>query len=545
MPEKTANETVKDLGRKYLDFILEFFPSAGTMMGLYHLDDVLDTINRDKIEQLVKQTKSMKEEAEAVDINELGVSDSIDLRLLKSELHKTLRSFEVEKDYASEPSFYPEVCFNAVYGILFRHQDKLKEKAGALLSRLRGIPEFLSEGKKLLETPPRLFVENAIESAESGKVLFEESLEELFSGELSTYKNEYEDLKIKALDALEDYKKFLKEELLEKASPDFAVGREMFEDRLKNDYFLTESADEIEALGKELFEVTEKELIKLAAEIDPSKKWVDLVKENKIKHPEPDKMIEAYNETVAKIKQFIIDRDLVSFPPGEKMEIIFTPPFERHLIPWAAFFPCAHFDKTSAGHFVVTPPNPEFPPEKQALQMQEHNYNKMILNAVHEAYPGHHLQLCHARENPSIIRGLAGCNLFVEGWALYTEELMQEIGYLTEPMQILFQLKDKVWRASRIIIDVGLHVKGMPMEEAMNILTRTIGYSEHAALTEVKRYCRTPTQPLSYLTGLTKIQQMKKAFMSKYPESGLKQFHDKVLACGSIPPALIAEEIGI
>jgi uncharacterized protein (DUF885 family) len=455
------------------------------------------------------------------------------------------RSFETEKDYANEPSYYPETCFNAIYGILFRHQDKLEEKAGALLSRLRELPGFLSEGKKLIETPPRLFMENAIESADSGRVLFEESLEELFSSNLVKHKKEYETLKIKALEALEDYKDYLKNDVMNRAVRDFAAGREAFEDRLKNDYFLEEDADAIEALGISMFEEADREVREIAKQIDPDRKWVDIVRENKVKHPDLENMLETYKETVRKIKDFIIEKDLVSFPPGEKMDIIFTPPFERHLIPWAAFFPCAHFDKSSGGHFVVTPPNPEFSPEKQELQMQEHNLYKMILNAVHEAYPGHHLQLSYARENPSIIRGLAPCTLLIEGWALYTEELMREVGYLTEPLQILFQLKDKVWRASRIIIDVGLHVKGMSIDEAMRILTETIGYSEHAALTEVKRYCRTPTQPLSYLTGLVKLQEMRSRFFTVFPGSSLKNFHDSVLACGSIPPALIAEEIGL
>jgi uncharacterized protein (DUF885 family) len=85
----------------------------------------------------------------------------------------------------------------------------------------------------------------------------------------------------------------------------------------------------------------------------------------------------------------------------------------------------------------------------------------------------------------------------------------------------------------------------MSIDEAMRILTETIGYSEHAALTEVKRYCRTPTQPLSYLTGLVKLQEMRSRFFTVFPGSSLKNFHDSVLACGSIPPALIAEEIGL
>ncbi|MCD4784172.1 MAG: DUF885 domain-containing protein [Candidatus Eremiobacteraeota bacterium] len=540
-----ASEKIKSISEEYLKSMLEDFPAMATMMGIYDRDGELGILDSDKVEKIIKENKKFQSDLDRIDPSELSVPDRVDYKLLKSEFRKGIREMEHEKRYSIEPSLYPEMCFNSVYGILFRHRDRLKEKAGDIISRMKQIPRYLKEGRKLLKNPPRIYVESAIESASSGKVLFKESLGELFNTELSEHLDEYEKARDEVLESLEEYKKFLKDELIHRAVPDFAIGKEAFNDRLKYDHFLDEDVDEIEALGKEIYEKVDLELKDLAKKIDPDLPWVDIVRKYKKIHPDTDELIAAYTQETQKARRFIEENDLVSFPPGEKVEVIFTPPFQQHLIPWAAFFPCAYFDKESMGHFVVTPPNPDFPPEKQLAQLQEHNRYKMVLNSVHEAYPGHHLQFSFARENPRLARAISMSTLFAEGWALYTEELMKETGYLKEPVQILFQLKDKVWRAARILIDVGLHAKGMTVDEAVEILRDTIGYSEFAALTEVKRYTRTPTQPMSYLVGLSKIIKIRDKFRAKHPDLPLKEFHDRILKIGTIPPRLVEEELGL
>ena len=539
------NKKIDELSELYINTVLNFAPVMGTMLGLYQFDGKLGTFTPDAISDFMNKVKIIEEDLEKINPDELETPDRIDYMLLKSEIHKNKREYEIEKTHQIEPSIGPEMCFGSIYGLLFRHQGKLNEKVGDMFSRMREIPRYMKEAGAHLKNPPKLYIENAIESAESGKYLFGETLDAMFTGDMEKHRDEYNDLKAKILESMENYKKFLKTEIMPKAVPNFAIGKDAFNDRLKNDNFMDEDADQLEEMGKNLFEQFDNELKELAKTIDPKLSWADIVRQYKKEHPTLDEMLTAYRRETAMTKAFVEENDLVTFPPDEKAEIIFTPPSQRHLIPWAAFFPCAHFDRESYGHFIVTPPNPSFPADKQEAQMQEHNWYKLKLNSVHEVYPGHHLQLTWARENPRLARAISMCTVFVEGWALYTEELMRELGYFKEPVQILFQLKDKVWRAARIIIDVGLHVKGMTVEQAVKILSDTIGYSEYAALTEVKRYSRTPTQPMSYLTGLTKILNMREKFRAKYPDLPLKEFHDRMMKCGSLPPKLMEMEIGL
>lgn len=539
------NKHIEEISENYINTILNFAPVMGTMLGLYQFDGKIGSFTPDAINGFLQKINILDSELEKINQDELEIGDKIDYMLLKSEIHKNRREYEVEKTHQIEPSTGPEMCFGSIYGLLFRHQGRMNEKVGDMFSRMREFPRYLKEAGAHLTNPPKIYIENAIESAESGKYLFGEQMDQMFTGDMEKHREEYNELKGKVLSAMDEYKEFLKTEIMPRSVPDFAIGRDAFNDRLKNDNFMDEDADTLEEMGKNLFEQFDTELKELAKEIDPELSWADIVRKFKKDHPTPDEMLTAYKRETALAKAFTMENDLVTIPPDEKVEIIFTPPSQRHLIPWAAFFPCAHFDRESYGHFIVTPPNTEFPPDKQESQMQEHNWYKMKLNSVHEVYPGHHLQLTYARENPRLARALSMNTVFVEGWALYTEELMRELGYFRDPVQILFQLKDKVWRAARIIIDVGLHVKGMKVEEAVKILSDTIGYSEYAALTEVKRYSRSPTQPMSYLTGLMKILDMRRRFQAKYPELPLKEFHDRMMICGSLPPKLMEMEIGL
>jgi uncharacterized protein (DUF885 family) len=152
------------------------------------------------------------------------------------------------------------------------------------------------------------------------------------------------------------------------------------------------------------------------------------------------------------------------------------------------------------------------------------------------------LQLTVAAKLPSKVRKVFGNNLFVEGWALYCEEMMWEQGYWDDLRVRLFQLKDLVWRAVRVIVDVGLHCKGMSFNEAIHWLVSE-AHLEHAnAVAEVRRYTASPTQPLSYLTGKMAILKLRDEIQKRQGSSfSLKEFHDKLLQAGGLPIRLVED----
>jgi uncharacterized protein (DUF885 family) len=135
--------------------------------------------------------------------------------------------------------------------------------------------------------------------------------------------------------------------------------------------------------------------------------------------------------------------------------------------------------------------------------------------------------------------------LFIEGWAFYCEELLEELGYISTPIQRLGRLSDQLWRAARIILDASLHTRGMTVDEAVSFLVDECQLEPSNALAEVRRYTQTPTQPQSYLMGKLAILELVADYRRSHPDASLREMHDAILSCGSLPPRLMRRQLGL
>jgi uncharacterized protein (DUF885 family) len=197
------------------------------------------------------------------------------------------------------------------------------------------------------------------------------------------------------------------------------------------------------------------------------------------------------------------------------------------------------------GLFLVTPVPAAASAEIKEQKLKGHNTAKLPITALHEAYPGHHLQLVWANTRETLPRRMSSylSTLFIEGWAFYCEELMEQLGFIGEPMQRLWRLKDQLWRAARIILDVSLHTRGMSVKEATDFLVTECRLEPSNALAEVRRYTGSPTQPQSYLMGKLIILELVKDYRGANKAISMRQLHDAILACGSLPPRLMRRQL--
>jgi uncharacterized protein (DUF885 family) len=181
------------------------------------------------------------------------------------------------------------------------------------------------------------------------------------------------------------------------------------------------------------------------------------------------------------------------------------------------------------GTYIVTPPaTPEM--------MREHNRSSISNTSVHEAYPGHHLQLSAAITNPSLVRLFSGAPEFAEGWAFYCERMMKEAGFDDTPTGWYIVHTDAIWRATRIILDVQLHRGLIGFDDAVDRLVAETGFERPAALAEVKRYTSTPTYQLSYLFGRHMIEKLRADVQAREGRDfSVKRFHDTLLYGGTMP----------
>jgi uncharacterized protein (DUF885 family) len=198
-------------------------------------------------------------------------------------------------------------------------------------------------------------------------------------------------------------------------------------------------------------------------------------------------------------------------------------------------------EKDQEGIFVVTPVDEDAGPEAAEQKLRGHPLASIPVTALHEAYPGHHLQLTFANQVGSLPRKLGGflSTLFIEGWAFYCEELMEELGDIDQPIQKLARLQAQLWRAARIVLDVSLHTGEATVEEAIDFLVEQAGLEPGDATAEVRRYTQSPTQPQSYLMGKLQILEIVDEYKRRHPDASLREMHDAILGCGSLPPRLM------
>jgi uncharacterized protein (DUF885 family) len=531
---------------KFINRFMEEAPVDATQLGDHRFDDRLAEYSRGALDRQVQEIKGFLDESAHFDTTNFDVDGKIDHRLMIQIAKSVLRGFEKFKSHLRNPGTYCDECMGGVFLLLVKEFAPLEERLEKALGRLRAIPEVLIQGKENIrcEEVPPVWNEVALEASQQGLALFTELIPAL-AQQVPKLATDLNSASQSAAKAFKDYARFLQETVATKARGDFAAGEDLFEELVRENHMLDYSAQELLKVGWRLFEETDRAMTELAQQIDGQKTARELLEIAKADHPGANELLDVYRQEMARARQFVVTQDIVTIPEGESLKIEPTPPFVRGIIPYAAYMMPGPLEKMQQGIFLVTPVDPRGPKEEQEQKLKGHHYSKLPVTALHEAYPGHHLQLVYANSVGSLPRKLGAfiSTLFIEGWAFYCEELMEQLGYIDQPLQRLGRLSDQLWRAARIILDVSLHTKNMTVQEGIDFLVDRCGLEPSNAQAEVRRYTASPTQPMSYLIGKLEIMKLIDEYKKKHPQASLKEVHDAVLSCGSLPPRLMRERL--
>ncbi len=534
---------------KLTDEILEFFwksyPIGATFMGIHKYDHDLNRMDRDSLIDINKKTKEYLTKLSRIAREELSDDEYIDWRFLQADLESDIKTFEEIRYWERNPTDYARICLNGIHILFLRDFAPIRERTEAILARMEKVPQFLKSIRSNLKNSPEIFTKLAIETVERGQLFFKKITTQLCEM-VPELESRLESTATKANEAFEEYNKFLKTQHLPMSKGEFAIGKDLFNFKLNKDHMLPYDADEILEIGHEAKKSTENELEAIAKTIDRGKPWWEIADEIKDHHPQPAELLATYRKNVEVTKRFVQEKDIVTVPHEEELIVIPTPHFSRPTLPKAAYMPPAPFEEQQTGFFYVTPVDESLPKEKQKEMLRGHPICGIPIIALHEGYPGHHLQLVRANRVESRLRRLLRSTVFIEGWALYCEEMMYDEGFYSDPRTQLLKLKDQLMRACRVIIDVGLHTRNMDYTQAVDILINDAKVERINAEKEVTRYTFTPTQPLSYLIGKKQVLELRKDYQQKVGKNFvLKEFHDKLLSFGSIPIVLIREALGL
>ncbi len=526
------------LGERYLSNLLRWSPETASALGLHAHDDRLDERREGEVRAILDEEKVFLAEVRAVESSvDPRSSDGVDLAMLAGALEADVLVREKLAPHRRMPDSYCEPL-----GTLFRmatnEYGTPVARARAMHARLARVPALLEEARTTLVNPPPSWTRIAIGKSRSAAEMFDTLrafLDEALPGERVQNAKAIGDARA----AYAAYAAWLESDLLPRSKGEFAAGSALFEGLLRANYALDDTPADLEALGLRVMRETEEAMGEVAKRIDPkAKNASEVLAAIKGEHPSAADLVPAYRREVERARAFLVARDVVTFPPGDDLVVEETPPFLRATTQ-ASYDQAPPFDATTRGFFFVTPVDPTWNAEQQEEWLRESDFGDVVDTAVHEAYPGHHLQLSIARRHPSLVRKAIGPSIFSEGWALYSEELMSELGYYA-PRERMMQLEWTLVRAARIVLDVGLHTRGMSLQDAENFLVERVHLERALAASEVRRYSENPTQSLSYLVGREQIRALRERTRRLEGTSfSLKAFHDRLLREGTVAPKLI------
>jgi uncharacterized protein (DUF885 family) len=510
----------------------EQYPVRSSDAGLHTWDDRLTNYAPAKIAERAQHIRALLEKVNTMQTANWPKDERIDWMLFRAQLENFAFDDRVWHSTARDPQTYVGECSNGIFSLLKKEYDTPHNRALAATARLREMPPLLAQGEKNLQKPVKLFAQLAIASARAIDPLFSDSLMTL-AGDLSpNEKAELVQAKDAALAAIHAFADHLEQRLPSMVA--FApMGEANYNDYLKRVLLLPMDAGEVEMIGR--VELAHYRALE-AWLPDPSLADPDPARSKNIP-PDQESFLKAYEGREQEMIRFLQEHRLVSLPNDlGRFQIRQLPEAFKPTSPGGFMNPPGVYDKDPTGFYFIPTYNPQ---SKNFYIRAAIEDPRPILG--HEGIPGHFLQLSIANHLTDEIRRQHGDNVFVEGWALYGEEMLMRNGlYPVDSASQGQVLRLARYRSARIGVDVNLHTGKWTFEQAVNYFMEAGGLDREAAEGEAAGAASNPTQKISYIVGKWQIMQLLGRYRDKAGKNfRLGQFHDDLIKNGSLPLSII------
>jgi Uncharacterized protein conserved in bacteria len=530
-----VTRSLEDVFDGYMDLRWRLDPVEATFAGMHELAGEFARYDADSIREQVAALRSYTAALEEVEADTLD--EEIDRTAALHDARHWILLFERERPFAFNPAFHLSHALNGLHLILARGSQDPARRAVQLLQRLRALPDFLIRAVDALTEPARPLIALGSSMIPGGIALVRDGLDDgavdlsvLDSSELA----EAREGAVQALLEFSDALALMEED----AGENFAIGRELFDRKLHTAHMIRDSADELLRYGERLRAEATAELERIASEVDPDAHWRDVLARLREDVPHSGSALDEYCVALGAARDFTTSRGLMTVTDAP-VDVEPTPGFLRMMIPFAAYQGPGTFDENQRGRFFVTLPEAG---EARGAESRAERPSTVL----HEGVPGHHQQITVANRLPGIMRRVLATPAAREGWALYCESLMAEEGFLSTPGERLFHAHHLLWRALRVILDVKLHTRKMPVADAARLLRDELGFTDVSAAAEVARYCAYPTYQLCYAVGRRDILRLRDdARRARGAGFSLSAFHDELLSYGGLPTALARWGMGL
>ena len=553
------DDQFQKIAHDYIEGFLAAQPEYATELGDHRFDDQLSDYSPEARNRLLARTRKFREElSKFEDISRLTGANQVDVRILRDNVDDQIFELEELREVDWNPLVYNQSLANGLYLLVVRDFDTPEKRIPNLRKRMEAIPRVIDQAKANLQHPPQVHTETAIEQTQGAITFVREGLAPLLD-QAPQMKKELSPLQEKTARALEAYKKWLQSDLLPRSDGDFRIGVDKFRKKLRFALASELSMEEIMQRAQTDLEQTQTAIYQTAlplykkyfpnagkTALDDKKKVTAAVLDKLAEQHSDDNTIVGYaQKVVGEVTDFVKQRDLVTVP-AKPLDVIVMPEFKRGVAIAYCDSPGA-LEKNGKTFYAVAPTPKDWSKERKNSFFREYN-NYMVRDlTVHEAMPGHYLQLAHANEfrAPTLVRAIFQSGTFVEGWAVYCEQMMAEAGY-GGPEVKMQQLKMRLRAICNAILDQSIHAGTMSEQQAMDLMMKEGFQQEGEAVAKWKRARLTSAQLSTYFVGVSEHLDLRdKAKVKVGASFGLKKYNDQVISFGSPPVKYVRELMGL
>jgi len=560
MTPTAADAQFEGISKRYLDEMLALTPVAATALGDHRHDGALDDVSATGYGRRVALARELLAPLRALDPSQLSRAHQVDARLLTGELEYQIWRVEQLREWRWNPLIYTELAGNSVYLLMARDFAPLPQRLHNVAERLTELPRLLAQVREVLDPArvPRIHAETAVKQNTGVLTLIDQLvvpqlgvLPEDERGRLRTAIG-------RARTAVTQHQLWLEKRLLPEAKGDFRLGAELYDAKLRFALDSPLSREQIRARAQSELARTRADMYTIARAILPGRPnapplpatpspdeqqaaiaaALELAYEEQ---PPRDKVFDAARHAFEQAQSFVRAADLVTLY-DDPLEIIPMPEFQRGVALAYCDSP-GPLDEGQKTFYAVSPIAADWTDAQVRSYLREYNTRSIYNLTIHEAMPGHYLQLMHANRYQSPLRAVLASGTFVEGWAVYTERMMAEQGFLnSDPLMHLIQLKWYLRTIGNAILDQAVHVDGMTREAAQRLMTHDTFQEEREATAKWVRVQLTSAQLPTYFVGVQEHLALREEARKRWGRGfTLKRYHDAVLSFGSPPVRYVRE----
>ncbi|MCW0402620.1 DUF885 domain-containing protein [Xanthomonas sacchari] len=558
--DSAADTAFAALSKRAVDTWMQLSPVGATQTGDHRYDSELDDLSAAGRQKSLDASKELLAELDKLDTTKLSRENQVDAAILRNQLQSDIWNSEVAQGWATDPQVYNGLAGGAIYGLMAREFAPLPERLKSATARMEKIPALFAQARANLD-PARVSEISAKTVAKQNRGILSivdsfivPHIQELPQADAQRLQAAIEGLK----KAVAEQQTWLDQTLVPSAKGDFRLGAEKYDQKLKFALNSSLSRADIKQRAEAELSRVRQDMYGIARTVlkdkpgapalvdapsdEQQQKAIEAALELAYaQHPARDKVVEAAKASLADATDFVRKKDLVTLPDAP-VDIILMPEFQRGVAVAYCDSP-GPLDKNLKTFYAVSPIPDDWNAQQADSFLREYNSRMIHLLSIHEGVPGHYVEGWHSAKFPSTLRGVLRSGVFAEGWAVYTERMMQEQGYLdNDPLFHLVQLKFYLRSIANALLDQGVHVDGWSKEQALHLMVHDTFQQQSEAEGKWVRAQLTSAQLPTYFVGVQEHLDLRKAMQDKLGDKfNLKTYHDQVLSYGAPPVRFVRE----